>query len=203
MKVVLATGNPGKLAEFQALSSKFAPDLELLMAPPGFDPAETGHTYIENALIKARAAALATGMPAVADDSGIEVDALDGRPGIHSARFCEGSDADRRRFLVQQLKEANRPEKGAAFVCAMALVDGNGATLYTCEARWPGTIGLEEHGENGFGYDPLFYPAGMDVTSAQIESSHKNEISHRGQAWFKMLKGLEALSETLSPKLAK
>jgi XTP/dITP diphosphohydrolase len=200
MKIVLATGNPGKLAELTALSkdvseSELQFELELVLAPPGFDPAETGLTYTENALIKARAAAHMTGLPAIADDSGLEVDALDGRPGIHSARYCEGSDADRRTKLIAELKSSGRPEKGAAFVCAMALVDGSGGELFTCEVRWPGTIGLVEQGENGFGFDPLFHPAGFSETAAQLEPAHKNKISHRGQAWVKMLQGLKHLSQ--------
>lgn len=191
MKIVLATSNPGKLEELLALSQELAPELQLVLAPPGFNPEETGLNYIENALIKAREAAQLCGLPAIADDSGLEVDALDGRPGIHSARYCPGTDADRRRKLIDEVSSCGRPERGAAFVCAMALVDADGNELYTCQVYWPGTIGLEEKGSNGFGFDPLFYPDGLSETAAQLSSSHKNKISHRGQAWIKMLSGLK------------
>ncbi len=189
MKVVLATSNPGKLAEFKALSTQ-APDLDLILAPPGFNPEETGATFIENALIKARAAAALCHLPAIADDSGLTVEAMDGRPGIHSARYCEGSDGDRRKKLLLELKNVPAGKRQAAFVCAIALVDSEGKVLFTCEEKWQGSISTEEHGTHGFGFDSLFIPLNDSQTSAQLEPSVKNQRSHRGQAWSRFLNHL-------------
>jgi XTP/dITP diphosphohydrolase len=189
MKIVLATSNPGKLKEFQALSLA-APDLELILAPPGFNPEETGSTFVENALLKAREAAKLCQLPAIADDSGLTVEAMDGRPGIHSARYCEGSDADRRQKLLLELKDVPVGKRQAAFVCAVAFVDSNGEELFTCEQHWPGQIATSESGSNGFGFDPVFVPLGDEITSAQLEPAAKNEVSHRGQAWRRFLKHL-------------
>jgi XTP/dITP diphosphohydrolase len=189
MKIVLATSNPGKLAEFKDLSAGVA-NLELVMAPPGFDPVEDGSTFAANALIKARAAAALTGLPAIADDSGLCVDALDGRPGIHSARYAPGTDADRRTKLLAELKDVPSARRQAAFVCALALVDQNGEPLFECEERWRGTLSLAEQGANGFGFDPLFIPSGHQVTAAELAPAEKNRISHRGMAWGTFLNHL-------------
>lgn len=189
MKIVLATSNPGKLKEFQALSIA-APDLELVLAPAGFNPEETGSTFIENALLKAREAAKLCHLPAIADDSGLTVEAMGGRPGIHSARYCEGTDADRRQKLLEELKDVPIDKRQAAFVCAVAFVDSNGEELFTCEQHWPGTLSLSELGSNGFGFDPLFKPLGQDITAAQMEPQAKNELSHRGKAWRRFLNHL-------------
>jgi len=189
MKVVLATSNPGKLAEFKALSLA-APELDLILAPPGFNPAETGSTFIENALIKARAAAALCHLPAIADDSGLSVEAMDGRPGVHSARYCEGSDADRRTKLLLELKAVPPAKRQAAFVCAIAYVDSAGEVLFTCEKKWQGSLSTEELGDHGFGFDPLFIPAGQAQTAAQLKPEVKNSMSHRGQAWRAFLNHL-------------
>lgn len=193
MKIVLATGNPGKLAEFKALSENLSQKvgaLELVMAPPGFDPVEDGDTFAANALIKARAAAALTSMPAIADDSGLCVDAMDGRPGIHSARYAPGTDADRRIKLLEELQDVPSEKRHAAFVCALALVDGDGKILFECEERWHGTLAFKEQGANGFGFDPIFIPAGHSVTSAELEPAEKNRLSHRGLAWAVFLNHL-------------
>jgi len=191
--LVLATQNKGKLKELQALAESAGgsgPALNLILAPAGFDPEETGSTFIENATIKASEAALLTGKLAVADDSGICVDAMDGRPGIYSARYCPGSDADRRIKMLEEMAAVPPGKRQAAFVCAMALVDcveGASRVLFTCEARWPGELALAEKGSNGFGFDPIFRPAGMELTAAELEPHLKNEISHRAQAWRQVL----------------
>jgi XTP/dITP diphosphohydrolase len=190
MQVVLATKNPGKLRELKELSSN-TPDLDFVLAPADFDPEETGTTFVENAVIKAKAAALATGLHALADDSGLEVDGLGGRPGIHSARYCEGTDADRRHKLLAEIKQNAVADRNAAFVCAMAFCAPDGSVLYTTEARWPGTIGDQERGENGFGYDPIFYLPEKNKTAAELSSDEKNKLSHRAQAWTKMLTHLQ------------
>ena len=161
--------------------------MHLILAPPGFDPEETGSTFIENAVIKACEAAKMTGTLSVADDSGICVDALDGRPGIHSARYAPGDDGDRRRKLLREMAQVPEGERQAAFVCAMALVDPRGEVVFTCQSRWGGRLGFTEKGSHGFGYDPIFYPDNMDMTSAEIEPDLKNEVSHRSQAWRQVL----------------
>lgn len=190
MKVVLATKNPGKLRELKELSGD-AQNLDFILAPANFDPDETGITFIENAIIKARAAALTTGLHALADDSGLEVSCLEGRPGIHSARYCQGTDADRRGKLLAEIKQNACADRNAAFVCAMAFCAPDGAVLHTTEARWQGTICDQERGENGFGYDPIFYLPEKNKTAAELSSDEKNKLSHRAQAFTKMLAHLQ------------
>jgi XTP/dITP diphosphohydrolase len=184
MKIVIATKNPGKLKEFKELAkiSKHL-NLDLVEAPSEFGPEETGSTYIENAIIKAKEAARLTGLPAIADDSGIEVRALDGAPGLHSARYCEGTDADRNRKLLKELSSIPMEKRQAEFVAAMAYVSPLGEVLYTTLARWPGRIGFEEKGNEGFGYEPLFLLEGKTITSSELPRSEKHRISHRGLAW--------------------
>lgn len=185
IELVLATKNPGKLKELLALSKALDAglDLDLHLAPDEFDPEETGDTFIANAVIKAKAAAQMTGKLSLADDSGLTVVAMDGRPGIYSARYCPGTDADRRVKLLDELKDVPVGKRQAAFVCAMALVSGSGETLFTCHVDWQGVIDTVEKGQNGFGFDPLFVPDGYDITTAEMDSAIKNSISHRGQAF--------------------
>lgn len=185
MKLVLATHNQGKIREFSQMAA--AHGIELLPIPEELDPEETGLTFMENALIKARAAAKATGLPAVADDSGLVVEALDGRPGILSARYCEGSDADRRLKILEEMVSVPAGKRQAAFVCAMALCLPDGSILKTTEDRWRGSIGYDCRGENGFGYDPIFQLDGRVETSAMITNEEKNTLSHRGKAWRNIL----------------
>ncbi|MCC7528028.1 MAG: RdgB/HAM1 family non-canonical purine NTP pyrophosphatase [Candidatus Melainabacteria bacterium] len=185
MKLVLATHNQGKIREFSQMAA--AHGIELLPIPEELDPEETGLTFMENALIKARAAAKATGLPAVADDSGLVIEALDGRPGILSARYCEGSDADRRLKILEEMVSVPAGKRQAAFVCAMALCLPDGSILKTTEDRWRGSIGYDCRGENGFGYDPIFQLDGRVETSAMITNEEKNTLSHRGKAWRNIL----------------
>lgn len=194
MNLVLATKNPGKLRELKELAQVFD-WLELQLAPDEFDPEETGSTFIENAIIKAKAAAEMTGQLAIADDSGIAVDALNGAPGIRSARYCPGSDIDRRRKLLKELQSVPDGERGGAFVCAMALCDSDGNVLHTSLREWRGVIARDERGENGFGYDPIFYLPDLNLTSAEISPEQKNARSHRGQAWRDMLVFLNSLHQ--------
>lgn len=190
MKVVLATRNPGKLKELKELA-KDAPELEFVLAPPAFDPQETGQTFMENAIIKAKAAATQTGLHALADDSGLVVEALCGAPGIHSARYCEGDDAARRRKLLGEMSQKESEDPRAAFVCAMAFCAPDGQVLHTAEANWQGVICCVERGNNGFGYDPIFLLPEKGLTAAQLASSEKNQISHRAQAFRKMLEHMK------------
>lgn len=183
MKVVIATSNPGKLREFKALAANES-WLELVLAPEGFNPEETGKTFIENAKIKAKAAAQQTGLLSVADDSGLIIEALNGRPGIHSARYCEGSDADRTNKVLSELVDVPEDRRQGAFMCAMAVAEPDTSISHTVIRYWEGLIGREVRGENGFGYDPIFWPIGKNCTAAELDPAEKNRISHRGRAWL-------------------
>jgi XTP/dITP diphosphohydrolase len=186
MKIVLATQNPGKLKELNELAGE-QNELQFILAPDNFDAIEDGSTYLENAAIKARVAAAMTGDYAIADDSGIEVDALDGRPGIHSARYCEGDDRDRRIKLLSELEGVPPGKRGAAFVSVIALCSPSGEILHSTIGRWSGSITFAEKGSNGFGYDPIFLLPDKGQTSAEISAAEKNRLSHRGQAFVAML----------------
>jgi XTP/dITP diphosphohydrolase len=185
VRVVLASGNKGKLRE---LGSLLAPlDFQLVsQASLGLEtPPETGRTFAENALLKARHAAFATGLPALADDSGIEVDALGGQPGIYSARFAgEGaSDADNLRKLLEELHGVEQPLRTARYQCVIAFVrtaDDSQPILAT--GTWEGTLIATPRGLGGFGYDPIFVPCGLTRTAAELDPQEKNLLSHRGQA---------------------
>jgi XTP/dITP diphosphohydrolase len=154
---------------------------ELVFAPDSIplEVEETGTTYAMNAILKARAWALSSGLPSLADDSGIEVEALQWRPGVRSARIVEGDDAARNRWLLDQMRGRN--DRRAHFVAAVALVVPGEWTL-VCEGVCDGRAGEREAGENGFGYDPLFIPDGYDVTMAELPPVLKNRISHRARA---------------------
>ena len=194
MKVVLATKNPGKLRELQDLADGLK-GVEFVLAPPHFDPVEDGDTFVTNAIIKAKAAALETKLHSLSDDSGIEVYALGGAPGIYSARYCEGSDADRRHKLVRELAKSGSEDRRGAFVCAMAFCAPSGEVLQTVECRWEGLVIDAERGSNGFGYDPIFYLEEVKMTSAEMTSAEKNKVSHRAQAWFAMRQHIEQTSK--------
>ncbi len=187
MKLVLGTKNPGKLRELFELAGENT-DLQLELAPDGFGPEETGTTFIENAVIKAEAAAHMTKTLSLGEDSGIAVEALNGAPGVYSARYCEGSDRDRTLKLLNAMASVPDGERGAEYVCAMALVSADGKILHVTEGKWIGEIARKESGENGFGYDPIFFLPELGKTSADISRQEKNEYSHRAKAWHKMLK---------------
>lgn len=191
MKLVIGTKNPGKLKEFQALASQQNHWLTLQLAPDDFDPAETGNTFFENAKIKAVKAAQITGMQAVADDSGLVIEALKGKPGIHSARYCEGTDADRRAKVLKEMEKVPEGQRQAAFFCAMVLANPDGSVAFSTIRCWEGMIGFDEKGENGFGYDPIFYLPKRNLSAAELALEEKNRISHRAQAWQQVVKFLE------------
>lgn len=183
MKMILASNNAHKLREFHEILSPCGIEIVSQRDIGCFiEPEETGETFEENSYIKAEAIMRETGLAAVADDSGLVVDALDGAPGVHSARYTgkhEDTDADRRNLLFKNME--NETMRSARFVSAISCVFPNGDTLSaygTCE----GSIAYEEKGENGFGYDCMFIPAGMDITMAEMTAEAKNEISHRGNA---------------------
>jgi len=184
-KIVLATGNMGKVQEFAAVLAGF----ELEIVPQSAfnipDAEEIGLTFIENALLKARNAALHTGLPALADDSGLVVDALDGAPGIHSARYAGPGADDRANIakLLVDLRGVPAERRTARFVCTLALLDhSTDPTPLICQGTWEGVILTEPRGVNGFGYDPVFFVPGQQRTAAEMDLADKNRLSHRGQA---------------------
>lgn len=180
MKLVVATHNAHKVEELNAILGGLVDGLELL-GYDGPEPIEDGSSFLENALIKARAAYAHTGLPSMADDSGIAVEILGGAPGIFSARWAGGRDnVQNRRLLLAQLADVPAQNRAASFVCTIALVGPDGEISFT--GIWPGSVAFEEQGEHGFGYDPVFIPEGFEVTAAQLEPEVKNSMSHRSLA---------------------
>lgn len=180
MKFVLATHNAGKVAELRAILQPAVADLDLI-GYTGPEPIENGITFAENALIKARAAYEHTGMPAIADDSGLCVDILGGSPGIFTAIWAGGRDnVQNRQLLLRQLADISPAHRSAAFVCTIALVSETEELCFT--GNWPGSIAFAERGEHGHGYDPVFIPEGFEVTAAEVDPEVKNALSHRAQA---------------------
>ncbi|OUO94130.1 RdgB/HAM1 family non-canonical purine NTP pyrophosphatase [Cloacibacillus sp. An23] len=181
MRIVFASGNRGKYREMKAQLEPAG--VELLFGGDMEGPheiEENGETYAENALIKARAWAEATGLPALADDSGLEARALGGLPGVRSARIVEGGDADRTRWLLGEL--ADKEDRRGRFACAIAVVLAPGKKPLVVTRYCPGTIIRKPRGESGFGYDPVFVPEGFDKTFAELGDEIKNKISHRALA---------------------
>lgn len=197
--IVIATGNAHKVEEIAAILKPILPNVRVVaiteVAPPTYaEPVEDGTTFLENALIKARAGYVATHMPTLADDSGLVVDALKGAPGIYSARYAgtHGDNVANRRKVLAELAHTPTHLRTARFVCAAAYVDAN--HCITQEAACEGRITHEERGEHGFGYDPIFescaYPG---LTTAEITPQQKNSISHRAQAFVKLAEKLKLL----------
>lgn len=194
-EVVLATGNKGKLAEFQRLLEGLDIQVHSMKEYPEIgEIVEDGDSFAANALIKARAVCKATGKPAMADDSGLMVDALDGAPGIFSARFAgeQRSDADNNAKVLQLLEDVADANRTARFFCAIAIVLPNGDE-YTVEGTCEGVILRALQGEGGFGYDPLFYVPDMGKTFAELSMEEKNRISHRGHANRKAVEIIRAI----------
>ena len=183
-KIVFATTNAGKIKEIKEILSDF--DVEVVSMKEmniTADIEENGATFEENSLIKARAVSKLTGLPALADDSGLEVDYLNGEPGIYSARYL-GRDTDydyKNNYIIKKLKEAKGEERSARFVCVISLVLPDGRE-FVKKGVMEGRIGYEIKGENGFGYDPIFFLPEYGKTSAEISAEEKNKISHRGKA---------------------
>jgi XTP/dITP diphosphohydrolase len=196
VKVLLASRNAKKLAELRRILAPALPQVEVV----GLDDVEaypevpeSGATFADNALIKAREGHRHTGLPTVADDSGLAVDALNGMPGVLSARWAgsHGNDDANLRLLLDQIGDVPDDRLGAAFVCAVAYVDDR--TEIVTDGRMPGRLVRAPRGANGFGYDPIFAPAGSDRTSAEMAIDEKDAISHRGQA-------LRALAQRLASR---
>jgi XTP/dITP diphosphohydrolase len=184
-KLLIATANPGKVEEIRALLSNM-PGIELVTPPDvgvDIDVAETGCNYAENAALKAVAFAKASGLPSLADDSGLEVDALGGAPGLYSARYApqaNATDADRRAYLLEQLTGKARPWT-AIFRCTVCIATADGAT-YFAEGECRGEIVPDERGSGGFGYDPIFLVEDLERTMAELGMAEKNQLSHRARA---------------------
>lgn len=184
-KLVLASANAGKLRELKNLLEGLDFDLHAQSEYQVPEAEETGTTFVENAIIKARNAAAHTGCMALADDSGIEVDALNGAPGVYSARFAGpgASDADNNALLVEKLKSVPEQERGARYRAVIVLMRHEAdPSPIICEGSWGGIIRLEPAGTGGFGYDPHFYLPELDCTSAELSADRKNSLSHRGMA---------------------
>ncbi|WP_223671104.1 RdgB/HAM1 family non-canonical purine NTP pyrophosphatase [Kangiella shandongensis] len=194
-KIVLASGNRKKVAELTQLLAQFQyqviPQTDLNVS----DVPETGTTFVENAIIKARHAAEVTGLPAIADDSGIEVDYLDGQPGIYSARFCgeHGNDQGNNDLLLEKLSGVAAEERTARYQCVLVFMQhAKDPTPLICQGTWEGRIMTEEMGDGGFGYDPLFWCEEHHCSAAQLTPEQKAAISHRGKALNQLMQSLQA-----------
>ena len=192
-EIVLASSNPGKVREINQLLAS----LDLKVRPQGdfqvVDAEETGLTFVENAILKARNAAAATALPAIADDSGLEVDALQGAPGIYSARFAGEAASDQANLekLLGELDGVPEARRSARFQCLMVYMQhANDPTPLICQGTWEGRILTAARGDNGFGYDPVFFVPTHDCSSAELPADIKNGLSHRGQALRQLLDAL-------------
>ena len=189
-KIVLASSNKGKLKEINQLLSKTDLDVVSQSEFNITDADETGLTFVENAILKARHAAAYAKLPAIADDSGLEVDALNGAPGIYSARFGGKDTNDQKNLekLLQELKDVPENKRTARFQCVMVYMRHEAdPTPIICQGTWEGRILFETKGNNGFGYDPIFWVPTHDCSSAELEPDLKNSLSHRGQALTKLV----------------
>jgi XTP/dITP diphosphohydrolase len=189
MDLIVGTKNAHKVAELQRILAQEIPGV-IVHPSTEESPVEDGDTFSANALIKARSAYLASGRPAIADDSGLEVDALEGRPGIFSARYAEsGLDADNTAKVLREMEGVE--QRSAAFVCAAALVHDGGEVVV--ERRWSGTLADQPTGEGGFGYDPIFVPEGHSMSAAELSAEEKDSLSHRGLAFRALAPSIRAL----------
>ena len=188
-KVVFASKNKGKIREVKQLFSSIG--IEILTVPDDFEVIENGETFLENAVKKAKEAAKITNTIALADDSGLMVDALNGAPGIHSSRYAD-NDTNRINKLLQALNNVPKEKRQARFICSMALVDKNGSLLHSTEGVCEGEIIFEPKGNDGFGFDPVFFLPELKLTMAEIPLEKKNTISHRSRAFAQMLQWIKA-----------
>ena len=190
MKLVLASHNKGKLQELAEILEPAVADLELV-SYDGPEPVEDGTSFLENALIKARVAFAHTGLPSIADDSGIAVEILGGSPGIFTAIWAGGRDnAANRQLLLAQLRDIGDENRAAAFICTIAMVSEDGEQSFT--GVWPGRVAHEERGSFGHGYDPIFIPDGFEITAAEMPPEVKNSMSHRAMALQQLIATLAA-----------
>lgn len=189
-KIVLASGNKGKIAEIQAILQPQAIDIISQSQFKVTEVDETGTTFVENAIIKARHAARLSQLPTIADDSGLEVDALNGQPGVHSARYAglPSNDQNNTEKLLQALKHVPQAQRSARFHCVMVfMAHENDPSPLIAHGVWEGCIALEKQGSHGFGYDPIFYIPELNSMSAALEPALKNTLSHRAKALKQLL----------------
>lgn len=193
-KIVLASGNAGKLKEFSALLSGLDMDVIPQSNFKVSEAEETGLTFVENAIIKARHACLHTGLPAIADDSGIEVDALKGAPGIYSARYSGvgASNQQNLEALLGALKDIPEPQRAARYQCVIVyLRHAEDPTPIICQASWEGKVLMAPTGDGGFGYDPIFWVEAENCSAAELTVQKKHAVSHRGKATRQFLNQLQ------------
>jgi XTP/dITP diphosphohydrolase len=189
-KILLATNNPGKIAELRSMIAELPFEIcGIADFPDIVEVEETGSTIGENARLKATGYALQTGVTAMADDSGLEVDGLDGRPGVLSARYGgEGTSFEKKmKMLLGELEKADSPDRSAQFSCAIAISDENGRILFESEGICRGRIALSPIGTGGFGYDPIFVPDGYEQTFGELSGAVKHNISHRSRAFSQII----------------
>lgn len=202
MRVVLATGNRGKLIELQALLAPMGMEVVPQSQFTTVAVEETGLSFVENALLKARHAAHASGLPAIADDSGIEVDALHGAPGIYSARYAGSGATDQQNLdkLLYELRNVPPERRTARYRCALAFMrwDLDPSPLI-CQAHWEGILIDSPRGAGGFGYDPIFLLPQSNLTAAELAAEEKNRLSHRGQALRALVENLRAQHNAVTP----
>jgi XTP/dITP diphosphohydrolase len=194
VKLVLASGNAGKLRELSALLEPIGHELVTQTELGIQSPPETGTTFVENALLKARHAAALSTMPALADDSGIEVDALGGRPGVYSARYAGENATDQQNLekLLFELKGIPTERRAARYRCVIVVVGGAvDSRPLIARGTWEGRILERQRGSSGFGYDPIFLPSGHEHSAAELDSQEKNVVSHRAQALRELLSRLQ------------
>jgi len=192
-QILMATKNSGKIKELKELLADLPIKLlSLKDFPDAAEVEETGGTFAENAALKAQSYALQTKIYALADDSGLEVAALDGAPGIFSARYAGENVRDETRIekLLEEMSQTQNENRAARFVCAMSIADRNGEIIFTAEEFCEGTIAFKQRGQNGFGYDPVFIPSGFDKTFGELSAPIKRKISHRGRASIKIIRYL-------------
>lgn len=183
--IVLASGNQGKIKELNQLLTPIGWQVHPQSEWHVEDVEETGLSFVENAILKARHACQQTGLPSLADDSGLAVDALDGAPGIYSARFAgvDASDTDNIAKLLDRLKDTPQSERSARFICVLVFMQhASDPTPIICQGEWEGHILTAPHGDGGFGYDPVFYVPERDCSAAQLSAGDKQLLSHRGKA---------------------
>lgn len=203
-KIVLASGNAGKLREFSAMFSSHFAEQQIEVIPQNdlavTEAEENGLSFVENAIIKARNAAQQTGLPALADDSGIEVDAIQGAPGIFSARYAsrenyqgeEIGDAANNAMLLQALAGVAEDQRTARFQCVLVYMrHADDPTPQVFQGSWEGRVVINPEGQEGFGYDPLFFVTSENCTAAELSKEHKNRISHRGQAMQQLIQHIK------------
>jgi XTP/dITP diphosphohydrolase len=197
MELVLASSNPGKLKEFSYLFADLPIRLKSQTELGVDDIEETGLTFVENAILKARNAADKTGLPALADDSGLVVDALEGRPGIYSARYAgiNANPNDNIKKLLEEAKDIPQSKRQARFVCVLVMFHfPQDPYPIICQASWEGELLFSAQGENGFGYDPIFWVPTHQCSAAELTDTIKNQISHRAKALRILLYGLKGLA---------